>query len=78
MEQAIQAERVGGFRDYIDDVKSGGFPGLEHVVKAPEGLIDQFLAKLDGTHFEAPNQTGNELVEQTSIGNDFVHLLRRR
>jgi TusA-related sulfurtransferase len=23
-------------------------------------------------------QTGNELVEQTSIGNDFVHLLRRR
>jgi tRNA 2-thiouridine synthesizing protein A len=23
-------------------------------------------------------QTGNELVEQTSIGNEFVHLLRRR
>ena len=23
-------------------------------------------------------QTGNELVEQTSIGGDFVHLLRRR
>ena len=23
-------------------------------------------------------QTGNELVEQTSIGSDFVHLLRRR
>lgn len=48
MEQAIQAERVAGFRDYIDDVKTGGFPGPEHVVKAPEGLIDQFLAKLDG------------------------------
>lgn len=47
MEQAIQAERVAGFRDYIDDVKTGGFPGPEHVVKAPEGLIDQFLAKLD-------------------------------
>lgn len=48
MEQAIQAERVAGFRDYIDDVKTGAFPGPEHVIKAPEGLIDQFLAKLDG------------------------------
>ncbi|MCS7465095.1 3-methyl-2-oxobutanoate hydroxymethyltransferase [Stieleria sp. ICT_E10.1] len=48
MEQAIQAERVGGFRDYIDDVKGGRFPGPEHVVKAPEGLIDQFLAAVDG------------------------------
>jgi 3-methyl-2-oxobutanoate hydroxymethyltransferase len=43
MEQAIQEERVGGFRDYIADVKSGRFPGTEHIVKAPDGLIDQFL-----------------------------------
>lgn len=48
MEQAIQKERVGGFRDFIADVKSGGFPGPEHVVKAPDGLIDRFLANLDG------------------------------
>lgn len=47
MEQAIQLERVGGFRDYIDDVKSGGFPGPEHVVNAPKGLIDQFLSALE-------------------------------
>ena len=47
MEQAMQVERVEGFRDYIDDVKSGKFPGPEHVVKAPEGLIDQFLAAVD-------------------------------
>jgi 3-methyl-2-oxobutanoate hydroxymethyltransferase len=47
MEQAIQKERVGGFRDFIADVKSGAFPGPEHVVKAPDGLVDQFLAKLD-------------------------------
>lgn len=47
MEQAIQAERVAGFRDFIHDVKSGGFPGPEHVVKAPEGLIEQFLTKID-------------------------------
>jgi 3-methyl-2-oxobutanoate hydroxymethyltransferase len=48
MEQAMQVERVEGFRDYIKDVKSGGFPGPEHVVKAPEGLIEEFLARLDG------------------------------
>lgn len=48
MEQAIQQERVGGFRDYIDDVKNGRFPGAEHIVKAPEGLIDQFLDAVDG------------------------------
>jgi 3-methyl-2-oxobutanoate hydroxymethyltransferase len=48
MEQAIQAERVGGFRDFIDDVKSGKFPGPEHVVKAPTGLIDEFLSRIEG------------------------------
>ncbi|MFO0944187.1 MAG: 3-methyl-2-oxobutanoate hydroxymethyltransferase [Pirellulales bacterium] len=47
MEQAVQEERVGGFRDYIADVKSGRFPGPEHIVKAPNGLIDQFLTALD-------------------------------
>jgi len=44
MEQELQTERVEGFRDFIRDVQSGGFPGPEHIVKAPEGLIDQFLA----------------------------------
>lgn len=48
MEQAMQVERVGGFRDYVADVKSGRFPGPEHIVKAPDGLIDQFLAAVDG------------------------------
>ncbi len=48
MEQAIQEERVGGFRDYIDDVKNGRFPGPEHIVKTPDGLIDQFLAAVEG------------------------------
>ncbi|MFN6137419.1 MAG: 3-methyl-2-oxobutanoate hydroxymethyltransferase [Planctomycetota bacterium] len=46
MEQALQAERVGGFRDFINDVKSGQFPGPEHVVKAPKGLIEEFLNRL--------------------------------
>ena len=48
MEQAIQAERVSGFRDYIDDVRNGTFPGPGHVVNAPEGLIDEFLAAVNG------------------------------
>lgn len=52
MEQAMQVERVEGFRDYIDDVKSGRFPGPEHIVKAPEGLIDQFVAAVDGNRHE--------------------------
>lgn len=47
LEQALQEERIGGFRDYIEDVKNGMFPGPEHIVKAPEGLIDQFLASVD-------------------------------
>lgn len=47
MEQAIQEERVAGFRDYIEDVKRGMFPGPEHIVKAPEGLIDGFLAAIE-------------------------------
>lgn len=52
MEQAIQVERVEGFRDYIDDVKSGKFPGPEHIVKAPDGLIDEFLAAVNDERSE--------------------------
>ena len=47
MEQELQAERVAGFRDFIRDVQSGGFPGPEHIVKAPDGLIAQFLEAVD-------------------------------
>jgi len=47
LEQALQEERIGGFRDYIEDVKNGRFPEPEHIVKAPDGLIDQFLASVD-------------------------------
>ena len=48
MEQAMQVERVEGFREYIGDVKTGQFPGPKHIVNAPEGLIDQFLSAVDG------------------------------
>jgi len=43
----MQDERVAGFREFIDDVKSGGFPGAEHVINAPGGLIDDFLSAID-------------------------------
>jgi len=39
----MQAERIAGFKAFIQDVKSGGFPGPEHVVAAPEGLISAFV-----------------------------------
>lgn len=43
----IQRERVAGFREFIDDVKQGGFPAKEHVVRAPDGLIDAFLEAVE-------------------------------
>lgn len=43
MQQDIQAERIGGFRDFIDDVQGGNFPAQEHVIGAPEGLIADFV-----------------------------------
>ncbi len=46
MKQAMQAERIAGFKEFIEDVRSGGFPAPQHVVKAPQGLIEAFLEKL--------------------------------
>jgi 3-methyl-2-oxobutanoate hydroxymethyltransferase len=43
----MQDERVAGFREFIDDVQSGRFPGPEHVINAPGGLIDDFLSAID-------------------------------
>jgi 3-methyl-2-oxobutanoate hydroxymethyltransferase len=47
MKQAMQVERVAGFKAFIADVQSGGFPAAEHIIKAPDGLIDGFLAAID-------------------------------
>lgn len=47
MKQEMQAERVAGFREFVQDVRSGTFPGPEHVVKAPDGLIEAFLEIAD-------------------------------
>ena len=49
MKQEMQAERVGGFRDYIADVQNGGFPAQEHVIQAQGSLIEDFLSEVDKT-----------------------------
>ena len=47
MKQRMQEERVAGFREFIEDVQTGAFPAPEHVIKAPPGLIEDFLGALD-------------------------------
>lgn len=65
MEQAIQVERVQGFRDYIADVKGGTFPGPQHIVNAPEGLIHQFLSAVDGRGVESSSNDVNRQAGET-------------
>lgn len=47
MKEAMQAERVAGFKEFIADVQSGAFPAPEHVIKASDTLVDDFLAAVD-------------------------------
>ena len=47
MQQAMQAERVAGFKEFVDDVQQGRFPGREHVIRASEGLISAFVEAVD-------------------------------
>ncbi|MFK7965497.1 MAG: 3-methyl-2-oxobutanoate hydroxymethyltransferase [Burkholderiaceae bacterium] len=47
LQQKLQAERVAGFKAFVTDVHDGNFPGAEHVVAAPDGLMDSFRAALD-------------------------------
>ncbi len=47
MKQQMQAERIAGFKEYIADVQSGEFPGPEHVINAPDGLIEAFVSAAD-------------------------------
>jgi 3-methyl-2-oxobutanoate hydroxymethyltransferase len=47
MKQDMQRERVAGFKEFVDDVRGGRFPGPEHVIKAQGRLIEDFLAAAD-------------------------------
>jgi 3-methyl-2-oxobutanoate hydroxymethyltransferase len=48
LKQQMQEERVAGFKEFVDDVRNGGFPAPEHVIKAPDGLVDDFVKAADG------------------------------
>jgi 3-methyl-2-oxobutanoate hydroxymethyltransferase len=45
--EEMQAERVAGFKDFVEDVRSGGFPAKEHIIQAPDGLMDEFVKFAD-------------------------------
>jgi hypothetical protein len=47
--EAMKADcvRVAAFQEYIADLRSGAFPGPEHVVRTPDGLIDAFIGRAD-------------------------------
>ena len=45
--QEMQAERVAGFREFIDDVQQGRLPGPAHVIDAPDDLIKTFINAVD-------------------------------
>ncbi len=47
MKEAMQRERVAGFREFIEDVQQGRFPQSDHIIEAPEGLIDSFLEAIE-------------------------------
>ena len=44
MKQEMQRERVAGFKEFVDDVRSGQFPATGHVIKASSRLIEEFVA----------------------------------
>ncbi len=48
MKQAMQAERVAGFKEFVEDVQNNRFPGPEHIIKAPENLIGAFVDRVGG------------------------------
>ena len=43
MKAEMQRERVAAFREFAEEARSGAFPAAEHVIDAPEGLIDAFI-----------------------------------
>jgi 3-methyl-2-oxobutanoate hydroxymethyltransferase len=47
LQKQLQAERIGGFQDFIEDVRSGVFPAASNTVKAPTGVIQEFLEAVD-------------------------------
>jgi len=47
LQQALQNERVAGFKDFIKDVQDGTFPAEEHVIKTSGTLVSDFLSQIE-------------------------------
>ena len=47
LKQEMQAERVAGFKEFVDDVQQGRFPGREHVITASDDLIEEFVKAVE-------------------------------
>ena len=47
MKEEMQRERIAGFKEFINDVQNKKFPASEHVIKAPDNLIAEFLDKVE-------------------------------
>ena len=47
MKQKMQLERISSFKEFVDDVQQGRFPGPEHIIKTPDSLISKFLEAVD-------------------------------
>ncbi len=46
--EKMQAERVAAFEEFVTDVRTGKFPEPQHVIRAPDGLIEKFLDAVEG------------------------------
>ncbi|MHA1566448.1 MAG: 3-methyl-2-oxobutanoate hydroxymethyltransferase, partial [Alphaproteobacteria bacterium] len=42
----LQGERVGAFKEFIDDVSSGGYPGNEHMVPIADDEFGAFMDRM--------------------------------
>ncbi|MCE2474706.1 MAG: 3-methyl-2-oxobutanoate hydroxymethyltransferase [Alphaproteobacteria bacterium] len=47
MKEAMQAERVAGFQEFVTEVRAGHFPGPEHTISAPDDLIGAFVQSVE-------------------------------
>ena len=46
MREAMQRERIAGFREFVEDVRAKKFPAKEHIIKTPTNLMEDFLSKV--------------------------------
>lgn len=46
MKEAIQHERIAGFREFVEDVRAKRFPAKEHIIKTPANLMEDFLSNV--------------------------------